>query len=223
MNLPLFIAKRIYAKNEDSKRQVSKPAVKIATAGVAIGLAVMLVSVSVVFGFKHTIRDKVVGFGSHIVVADFLTLQTSEQHPIVIDGDMMKKLKGIEGIKHVQRYAMKQGILKTDSDFLGVVFKGIGPEYDTTFIHNNMKEGVVPKFDDQASHNKILISQVMANKLKVKAGQGSLPISSMIKACGHEGSRLLASTRRTCRITTISFAIPTCTLRSSSMGGIPTK
>lgn len=171
MNLPLFIAKRIYAKNEDSKRQVSKPAVKIATAGVAIGLAVMLVSVSVVFGFKHTIRDKVVGFGSHIVVADFLTLQTSEQHPIVIDGDMMKKLKGIEGIKHVQRYAMKQGILKTDSDFLGVVFKGIGPEYDTTFIHNNMKEGVIPKFDDQASHNKILISQVMANKLKVKAGQ----------------------------------------------------
>lgn len=61
MNLPLFIAKRIYAKNEDSKRQVSKPAVKIATAGVAIGLAVMIVSVSVVFGFKHTIRDKVVG------------------------------------------------------------------------------------------------------------------------------------------------------------------
>ena len=78
MNFPLFIARRIYSDQGD-KRKVSRPAIRIATAGVAIGLAVMLISVSVVFGFKHTIRDKVIGFGSHIQVADFMTLQQSDQ------------------------------------------------------------------------------------------------------------------------------------------------
>ena len=117
---------------------MSRPAIRIATAGVAIGLAVMLISVSVVLGFKHTIRDKVIGFGSHIQVSDFMTLQTGDSYPIQMDDSMITVLKSIPGIKHVQRYALKQGILKTDNDFLGVVFKGVGPEYDTTFLHQNL-------------------------------------------------------------------------------------
>lgn len=170
MNFPLFIAKRIYTDNK-SKRQVSKPVIRIATLGVAIGLAVMIISVCVVLGFKHTIRDKVVGFGSHIQVADFLTLQSSEQYPIQMNDSMMKVLSEIEGVNHVQRYAFKQGILKTDNDFLGVVFKGVGPEFDSTFIHQNMIEGYIPSFSDKSSGNKLVISKTIANQLKLKIDQ----------------------------------------------------
>ena len=168
MNLPLFIARKIYGGKNEGK-QVSRPAIRIATAGVAIGLAVMLISVSVVLGFKHTIRDKVIGFGSHIQVGSFMTLQTGDFYPIQMDDSMLTVLKTIPGVKHVQRYAMKQGILKTDHDFLGVVFKGIGAEYDTTFLHQNMRQGHIPRFTDNASSNKILISQSIADKLGVKA------------------------------------------------------
>lgn len=170
MHFPLFIAKRLYSEQGD-KRKVSRPAIHIATAGVAIGLAVMIISVCVVLGFKHTIRDKVIGFGSHIQVADFLTLQQMEQYPIVIDDSMIDVLKHIPDVAHVQRFAMKEGILKTDSDFLGVAFKGVGPEFDSTFIHNNMVEGSIPPFSDSVSHKKILVSQLMADKLHLKSGQ----------------------------------------------------
>lgn len=142
----------------------------IATAGVAIGLAVMLVSVSVVFGFKHTIRDKVVGFGSHITVANFMSLHGRDTRPICIDDSMMAVLRSIDGVKHVQRYAVKQGILKTDSDFLGVAFKGIAEEYDTTFIHDNLVNGSIPMFSDSIGHNKILVSKIMADRLRLKTG-----------------------------------------------------
>ena len=168
MNLPLFIARKIYGGKTDSK-QVSRPAIRIATAGVAIGLAVMLISVSVVLGFKHTIRDKVIGFGSHIQVANFMTMQTGDSYPIQMGDSMITVLKSTSGVKHVQRYAMKQGILKTDHDFLGVVFKGIGPEYDTTFLHQNIKQGIIPRFRDDSNGNKILISQSIADKLGVKS------------------------------------------------------
>ena len=170
MHFPLFIAKRLYSEQGD-KRKVSRPAIHIATAGVAIGLAVMIISVCVVLGFKHTIRDKVIGFGSHIQVADFLTLQQMEQYPIVIDDSMIDVLKHIPDVAHVQRFAMKEGILKTDSDFLGVAFKGVSPEFDSTFIHNNMVEGSIPPFSDSVSHNQILVSQLMADKLHLKLGQ----------------------------------------------------
>ena len=169
MNFPLFIAKKIYIDQGD-KRKVSKPAIRIATIGVAVGLAVMIVSVCVVLGFKHTIRDKVIGFGSHIQVADYMTMQNGESYPIQMGDSMLNVLKKIPGVKHVQRYATKQGILKTNTDFLGVMMKGVGPEFDTTFIHQNMVEGSIPHFSDQASHNKILVSKSMCDQLKLKLG-----------------------------------------------------
>lgn len=169
MNVPYFFARRIYADN-DNQKKVSRPAVRIAVIGVAVGLAVMIVSVCVVLGFKHAIRDKVVGFGSHIQVAEFSMLQQGTDSPIEVDDSVMNVLQHIEGVKHVQRFAMKQGILKTDSDFLGVAFKGVGPEFDSTFIHQHLLEGVVPKFSDKSSGNKILVSKVMADKLKLTCG-----------------------------------------------------
>ena len=170
MNFPLFIARRIYGES-DTRQMVSRPAIRIATAGVAIGLAVMIVSVSVVFGFKHTIRDKVVGFGSHIQVGNFMTLQAGEQYPVQMGDSMMTALRNTQGVSHVQRFAMKQGILKTDNDFLGVAFKGVGPEFDSTFIHQNMVEGTIPAFSDSASTNRLLISKPMADKLRLKTGE----------------------------------------------------
>lgn len=169
MNLPFFLAKRIYTNNADKKR-VDMPAIRIAIAGVAVGLAVMLVSVSVVFGFKHTIRNKVVGFGSHIQVANFMTLQASEQYPIQMGDSMLKVLRAIPGVKHVQRFAVKQGILKTDKDFLGVAFKGIAADYDTTFIHQNLVSGAIPHFSDTVGKQQMMVSQAIADQLNLKLG-----------------------------------------------------
>ena len=169
MNISFFIAKRIYSDKGD-KRKVSRPAIHIATAGVAIGLAVMILTVSVVLGFKHTIRDKVIGFGSHIQVENFLTMQSSDPYPICIDDSVMKVIKGIEGVEHVERFTLTQGILKTDQDFLGMSFKGIGPEYDLSFIKSNLKSGSIPSFSDSANKGNLLISSATADKMNLKAG-----------------------------------------------------
>ena len=169
MNLPYFLAHRIYAQNDD-KRKVSRPAIRIATIGVAIGLAVMIVSVCVVLGFKHAIRDKVIGFGSHIQVAEYNALMGGDGRAVQMDDSVMSVLSHIQGVKHVQRFAYRQGILKTDDDFLGVMFKGVGPEFDSTFIHKNMVEGSIPRFSDKVSGNKLLISKSMADKLHLKTG-----------------------------------------------------
>ena len=170
MNLPLFIARRING-SEGQRREVSRPAIRIATIGVAIGLAVMIITVSVVFGFKHTIRDKVVGFGSHIQVENYMAQQLSAPVPISISDSLMKVMKQLPGIRHVERYALTQGILKTDDDFLGVAFKGVGSDYDTTFLSEHIVEGEMPKFSDGQSKYPLLISRMMADKLRLKAGQ----------------------------------------------------
>ena len=165
--LSAFIARKIY-NGGDKTRKVSKPAITIATIGVAIGLAVMIVSVCVVLGFKHTIRDKMVGFGSHITVANFLTLQGSEQYPIAVNDSLIKGTQGGTWWKHVQRYAYTQGILKTDNDFLGVMLKGVGPDFDSTFIHNNMVEGSIPHFSATENQQKLVISKTIADKLNLR-------------------------------------------------------
>lgn len=170
MNLPLFIARRING-SEGQRREVSRPAIRIATIGVAIGLAVMIITVSVVFGFKHTIRDKVVGFGSHIQVENYMAQQLSAPVPISISDSLMKVMKQLPGIRHVERYALTQGILKTDDDFLGVAFKGVGSDYDTTFLSEHIVEGKMPKFSDGQSKYPLLISRMMADKLQLKAGE----------------------------------------------------
>ena len=169
MNFPLFIARRIYSDKGD-RRKVSRPAIHIATVGVAIGLAVMILTVSVVLGFKHTIRDKVIGFGSHIQVCNFLAMQTTDSYPICIDDSTLNALRHIDGISHAERYATAQGILKTETDFLGIAFKGVAEEYNWDFIRQNMVSGEIPKFSDKSSSNKILVSTNTASTLHLKVG-----------------------------------------------------
>ena len=169
MNFPLFIARRIYSDKGD-RRKVSRPAIHIATVGVAIGLAVMILTVSVVLGFKHTIRDKVIGFGSHIQVCNFLAMQTTDSYPICIDDSTLNALRHIEGISHAERYATAQGILKTETDFLGIAFKGVAEEYNWDFIRQNLVSGEIPKFSDKSASNKILVSTNTASTLHLKVG-----------------------------------------------------
>lgn len=169
MNLPLFIARRIYS-SDGQRREVSRPAIRIATLGVAIGLAVMIITVSVVLGFKHTIRDKVVGFGSHIRIENILTEQTASPTPICISDTLKRNIKAIPGVRYIAPYAMTQGILKTDSDFLGVIFKGVGKDYDLSFLKQHLVSGKMPEFNDEESSYQLLISQQTADKLVLKAG-----------------------------------------------------
>lgn len=169
MNLPLFIARRIYT-SDGQRREVSLPAIRIATAGVAIGLAVMLITVSVVFGFKHTIRDKVIGFGSHITIQSFMAQQTASPVPICISDTLMRQLKALPEVRHVQQYTMTPGILKTDDDFLGVAFKGIGRDYDVSFLSQHIVEGELPRFSDDKTSYQLLVSRMMADNLSLHVG-----------------------------------------------------
>ena len=169
MNLPLFIARKIYRQG-GNQQEVSRPAITIATIGVAIGLAVMIITVSVISGFKHTISDKVVGFGSHIQIMNFMAQQTAIPAPICISDTLMRQIRQTQGVSHVACYSMTQGILKTDDDFLGVAFKGIGSDYDTRFLADNLVEGHMPKFGSTPSKYPLLVSRTIADKLRLKVG-----------------------------------------------------
>ena len=169
MNFPLFIARKIYSDQGD-KRKVSRPAIRIATIGVAIGLAVMIVTVGVILGFKHTIRDKVVGFGGHIQIHNILRFNDTDPYFITADDSLMTTFKKIKGVRHVERYTITQGLLKTEEDFLGIAFKGVGPEFDSTFLKQNLVEGRIPKFSDNSSHYELLLSKMIADKLQLNLG-----------------------------------------------------
>lgn len=169
MDWKLFIARRIYHSNEGGK-EVSKPAVRIAMLGIAIGLAVMIVSVAVVIGFKHEVRDKVVGLGSDIMITNFDSQQSYQTVPIVANDSLLRLLKTMDGVKHVQRYSTKPGMIMTDDSFQGMVLKGVAHEYDWKFLKKHLQEGEIPAFSDSVSSNKVLVSRTIADKLHLKLG-----------------------------------------------------
>lgn len=169
MSLSLFIARRIY-RDSDAGKQVSRPAVLIALIGVAIGLAVMIITVSVIVGFKSEVRDKVVGFGSDIQITNSDAARSYETRPVVVSDSIMQVLAAYPEVKHVQRYSTKPGMLKTAEDFQGMVLKGVGPEFDPTFFREHLIEGELPQFSDTASSNRVIISKALAGKLKLKLG-----------------------------------------------------
>lgn len=171
MNWKLFIARRIYqTKEKEGDRNVSKPAVRIAMVGIAIGLAVMILSVAVVVGFKHEVRDKVIGLGADILVTSLDVVQSYQVTPVVGDDSLISALGKMPGVKHVQRYAAKPGMIMTSDNFQGIVLKGIGQEYDTTFLHRHLQEGHIPAFTDSVSSNQVLVSKTIADRLGVRVG-----------------------------------------------------
>lgn len=173
MNLELFIARRIHFSKEGN-RQVTPPAVRIAIVGVALGLAVMILSVAIVIGFKKEVRNKVIGFGSHIQITNFDNNSSYETTPIAVSDSLLQALQEFPGIKHIEGYATKMGILKTDSDFQGVVLKGIDTDYDWSFFRNNLKEGELLTIAPQKTSTDVLISRYLSDLLGLKLGDSIL-------------------------------------------------
>lgn len=170
MSYELFIARRIYADKAGSGSRFSRPAIRIAMVGVAIGLAVMIVSLAVVLGFKHEVSSKVIGFGSHIQVLSLTQNQNYEMLPVLTDKMLVSKVRKVHGVDHIQRFATKLGILKTEESFQGLNFKGVGEDYDLSFFETCLVEGSMPLFSAKKASNELLISQKVAKDLQVKVG-----------------------------------------------------
>lgn len=169
MNWKLFIAGRIYRSDEGGKN-VSKPAVRIAMAGIAVGLAVMIVSVAVVIGFKHQVKQNITGVGSDILMTNIVEAQSYQSAPIQVSDTLLSLVGESEGVSHVQRYSTKPGMIMTADNFQGMMLKGIGQEYDVSYLQSHLLEGTVPEFTDTVSSNKVLISRTIADKLRLKVG-----------------------------------------------------
>ena len=173
MNLELFIARKIHFSKEGN-RQVTPPAVRIAIVGVALGLAVMILSVAIVIGFKKEVRNKVIGFGSHIQITNFDNNSSYETTPIAVSDSLLQALREFPGIKHIEGYATKMGILKTDSDFQGVVLKGIDTDYDWSFFRSNLKEGELLTIEPKKTSTDVIISRYLSDLLGLKLGDSIL-------------------------------------------------
>ena len=155
------IASRLYF-SEEGKARTSRPAVRVALGGIIIGVVVMIVAICVVVGFKQEVQRKVAGFGSHIQVVNFDNNATYELQPVDISDSLINKLQGLHHVKKVSTFASKPGILKTDSAFQGIIFKG--PDYWEYFA-DNLVVGSVP-----ASANEVIISTVLASQLHLTVG-----------------------------------------------------
>lgn len=169
--LSFFLAKRFFRANgSDSGQRASTPAIRIATAGIAVGLAVMIVSVCVVKGFQHQVSDKLTGFASHLSILDIHSFGSPETYPVVTDSALIQQARQAPGVVKVQRVSQKIGIFKTQNDFSGVSLKGVAQDYDLSFMRQCLVEGKMPDFRDDRASNSIVVSRMLANKLGLKVG-----------------------------------------------------
>lgn len=168
MNVEFFLAERLFGARREGKR-ISKPAVAIAQWGVAVGILVMTVSVCIVVGFKHEIRDKIIGFGCHIQVNNYEASEYGES-AVTIDNDDIQALQITSGVSHVQTFIHKPGLISAGDEFEGIIIKGIGSDYNTEFIESHIVEGSLPQFTDTAASGSLVISRSLARKLNIKRG-----------------------------------------------------
>jgi len=169
MRFDFFIAKRIYS-DLGVKGKFSRPANRIATLGVAIGTIVMLLSISILYGFKKEINSKVIAFGSHAQVLSLTIDQNYEPSPLIFDSTLVNTIKSSVPECDVYIYASKLGILKTDENFCGINFKGVGEEYNLDHFKRYLVKGEIPQFSAKESTGKILISQSTADLLDLDIG-----------------------------------------------------
>lgn len=167
MNTELFISNRLFF-DKSNKHFLSQRIIRIALFGIALGLAVMIVSVAVITGFKSEIRNKVIGFGSHIQITNFDARNSYELPPISSNQTFLPKLKNINGIKNIQVFATKPGIIKTDEYNHGIVFKGVDQNYSWDFFQQNLVEGRLPQLSDSARKNEIILSENVSILLNIK-------------------------------------------------------
>jgi lipoprotein-releasing system permease protein len=175
VNLEFFLAKRIHFSGESGKdRRVTPPVVRIAMAGIAIGLAVMIVSVAVVTGFKKEVRNKVIGFGAHLQLTNFDNNTSYETVPLAINDSLRRALESTPGVRHVEIFATKPGIIKTEDNFQGIVLRGVDADFDPAFFRKHLVEGEMLRIDPEKPDNDALLSRNMANMLRLGCGESFL-------------------------------------------------
>ena len=164
-----FLARRLYGRDEGVKGG-SRPAIIIATAGIAVGLAVMILTVAVTRGFKSQIRDKVMGFSQHITVTNYHVGMGVVEEPVTCTDSTFDALLARKDIVRVQPYVNKPCIIRTDEAFHGFMLKGINADYDRTFLNQYMKEGGFPQPQDSLGSNWIILSRSIAGMLGLEVG-----------------------------------------------------
>lgn len=173
MNTELFISNRLFF-DKTNQHFLSKKIIRIALYGIALGLVVMIISVAVITGFKTEIRNKVIGFGSHIQITNYESKNSYEVPPISKNQPFLEDLNKMNGIEAVHEFATKPGMIKTEESIQGIVFKGVSNSYDWSFFEKNLVEGELPKLNDTKRVNKILLSEGVSNLLKLKTGQSAV-------------------------------------------------
>tara|TARA_X000000368_G_scaffold1197_1_gene952 strand:+ start:190 stop:1419 length:1230 start_codon:yes stop_codon:yes gene_type:complete len=172
MNSSIFIAKRLFTAKENNNNY-TRPIIRIAILAIAISVAVMILSVFILSGFKDNISNKVIGFGSHIKITKFNNNQSFENDPIDFNVDIYDKINNLDFVSHINIYATKAGIIKNDVDIHGIVLKGVSGDYNWEFFKNNLISGDIPNIKDSTkiASNDILISESISKKLNIKLGE----------------------------------------------------
>lgn len=172
MNSSIFIAKRLFTAKENNNNY-TRPIIRIAILAIAISVAVMILSVFILSGFKDNISNKVIGFGSHIKITKFNNNQSFENDPIDFNLEIYDKIKNLDFVNHINIYATKAGIIKNDVDIHGVVLKGVSGDYNWEFFKNNLISGDIPNIKDSTkiASDDILISESISKKLNIKLGE----------------------------------------------------
>lgn len=169
MNTEYFIARR-FTFDKEGKKLMSRSIVRLSVFSISLSIAVMIISLAVVTGFKKEIRNKVVGFGSHIQILNFDANNSFESYPISKSQEFLPSLEIIPGIKHIQVFATKPGIIKAGKENQGVIAKGVGQDFDWSFFDENLIEGQSFKVNDSTKTNEVLISMKLASLLKLSVG-----------------------------------------------------
>ena len=170
MNVEKFIAGRI-SNTRENKGNISRPIVKIGIIGITTGVAVMLLTVSIVLGFKKEIIKRITGLTTHIVINSTSMNASNEPEPITLSADTIALLKQLPHIKHIQATAFKNGLLKTDTENEGILLKGVSRDYDFTFLKKHIVAGRLPVFPDDRSSLDIFVSEALSNKLGLKVDE----------------------------------------------------
>lgn len=184
MNLELFIARKLHFGSEEKTKNITSPTIRIAIAGIAIGLTVMILAVAIVLGFKQEIRDKVIGFGSHIQISNFDSNSTYETQPISITDSVNLILDRRSDIAEIKRFATKPGVIKTNDDFIAIVFKGVESSKSLDYFAENLIDGEIPVIVDSSYSSKVVISKYISDKLHLNVGDNFISyfINNDVKA-----------------------------------------
>ncbi|MDO6803690.1 FtsX-like permease family protein [Wenyingzhuangia sp. 1_MG-2023] len=169
MNFELFIATRL-TKSQEYKNSISSPIIKIAISAIALGLIMMLISIATGLGLQKKIREKVAGFNGHVVISNYDNNQSkTTQSPINLQQNFYPEFKDVSGIKHIQVFATRPGIIRTESDFEGVILKGVGTDYDWSFFKEYLKIGSLPVYGNELS-SEVLISKKISDRMQLTLG-----------------------------------------------------